>query len=307
MPTWSFLVSRPVLTSSAGWLVARAVRRAFALVGYDPLVRFHDGESHLTLPLSHELPFYRVRHPYYSSNLGRLARAVVRDFGAVTAIDVGANVGDSINHLLPTVGSCVLAVEPSDVFWPILQANFGLDPRVTLVKSIIGDAVEEVGVDLRHVGGSATLEASERRKPVETLTQLLDRYPAFASANLLKIDTDGFDGAILVGAREWLRESTPVVFSEFDPSLTIAARVHPQEGVALLRQLGYSTFVAWSNTGPLAITGDLQAEPEVEERLAASITGTGRYFDIAFFPSTLSGTAARFADEESIFFAGSGR
>src|SRR5262249_26864144 len=82
-----------------------------------------------------------------------------------------------------------------------------------------------------------------------TLADVIAEHPAFRDAGLLKIDTDGFDIAILRGAQVWLAAAQPVLFFEYDPHFW--PPVTPDGGRLFgeLAELGYGPLIAYDNFG----------------------------------------------------------
>src|SRR3954467_1254560 len=96
------------------WVADQALRRqgpvARRLFAYlrDTLTARRDGavrhmvaDHQVLLPLSHRLPDYRARWPWYDTALPHLAATLARRSGGnLVAIDIGANVGDTAVPLL---------------------------------------------------------------------------------------------------------------------------------------------------------------------------------------------------------------
>ena len=72
-----------------------ALRKARLLVGDPAIIVAVDGYQ-LAMPLSHDLPIHRARHPDYSRNLGRVVAALSEKRPGAPIVDIGANVGDSV-------------------------------------------------------------------------------------------------------------------------------------------------------------------------------------------------------------------
>src|SRR5206468_3276385 len=85
----------------------------------------------LAAPLDHPLDRFRVKAPLYDARLPRLSRLLGDAAPGAAAIDVGANIGDTI--ALCRLEGCELrfvAVEASDVYLQFLRANMARLPEL---------------------------------------------------------------------------------------------------------------------------------------------------------------------------------
>jgi FkbM family methyltransferase len=209
--------------------------------------------------------YFRGRfEPGLAGRLGRLIRP-----GDVV-VDVGANIGA---HTLPFarwVGPAgrVLAYEPTAFAYEKLLANLALNPqlapRVLPVRAIL---VERSGEPLDGpiyaswpLDGAADVhpEHRGRSKATEGARALsLDDHLAetgVARVNLVKIDVDGAECAVLRGARRTLARHRPIVVMEWAPYLHEALGHDLRACVAPLAELGYR-FLDARDGAPL--TSDL--------------------------------------------------
>jgi len=157
--------------------------------------------------------------------------------GCRRLLDVGACHG--LFALAFTQGrpeAAALAIEPSPLAWEILEANVRSNPgaRVTPVQTAVGaapgvlrmsyswhhlEASPETGDPADPAGAPEMLSI-----PLRTLDGLCDEM-AFRP-DVMKIDVEGYEIAVLRGAGRILREDRPLLFLE----------VHPQR----IQQLGGS-------------------------------------------------------------------
>lgn len=217
----------------------------------DPLVSYSLGPYLLKIPLSHELGIYQKLYPNYSWNIGRIAGQIKEKYHELTIIDIGANVGDTVAILRNFVSSPILAIEGNPHFYKLLKDNCRQFKNVTLVSTLIGDKNEFSLQALVQEKGSSHLKqtSSSSRLQFTRLEDLLRIYPQFLGAKLLKIDTDGFEAKILRGSKDWLAQTQPVLFFEYDPA---HLERYQEDGLVLLNQLsqaGYTTLLVYLNTG----------------------------------------------------------
>lgn len=231
-----------------------AARRTRLLLG-DPSVAYDLDGTPVLLPLSHDLPVHRARHPRYSQNLGRVAEVVGRADPGATMVDVGANVGDSVAIVRARSTLPVLCVEGDEVFLPYLRHNLAGVADVEVAPHYVSVSPDgAAGVQVTRAGGTARIVEGkgEGGGATRPLAALVAEHPRFARPRLLKVDTDGHDAAILTAALPLVATTRPVLFFEHDPVL--ARAVGADDPVALfgpLVEAGYAAFLVLANTGPL--------------------------------------------------------
>ena len=138
-----------------------------------------------------------------------------------TIVDVGANVGQWSGMLLNCLTpEKLITIEPMPDAFAILKKKFGNNGRVQLHKVAIGerDSVETLKItrdatgasllqpreEMRAVIGSNWTVTSEIEVKVTTLDRLLVDLP---EVSLLKVDVQGYEKAVLAGARQTLTKT----------------------------------------------------------------------------------------------------
>ncbi|HJT82221.1 MAG TPA: FkbM family methyltransferase [Chthoniobacterales bacterium] len=136
-------------------------------------------------------------------------------------VDVGANQGQWSTMLLDCIRpEKLIMIEPEPAAFAVLQQRFGSDARVQLHRVAIGDrsgtarlqiTADTTGASLlrpreemRALVGSNWRIESEAEVPLTTLDLLLDDLN---EVSLLKIDVQGFEGAVLAGAGKTLAKT----------------------------------------------------------------------------------------------------
>lgn len=240
----------------------------------------------LVLPRLHLLPHYAAACPAYGQNLVQLG-AELSTSGRFAMIDVGANVGDSALQVLRAAPEAhVVCVEGDPAWLPWLHRNVDPDPRVTVVPALLSvDPAEVTGlVAVRHAGTTRFEQGrgDESVAPV-AVDALPARHAGTPPVRLIKSDTDGHDTDLIPALAQAYASSTPVVFFEYDETLSAGARHGaPETVVARLAALGYDRFAAWDNRGDVVGTFTADHWDEVRSVMLARIAaGSHDFWDLA--------------------------
>lgn len=265
-------------------LCGRALRRALLRISLDPAVEHRVAGRSLLVPLSHDLPKFIARFPLYNVHQRVVARSVFGKYPRLTAVDIGANVGDTVAYWRSAGDFPILAVEGDPVFAGFLTLNTHGDASIEHACTYLSDEEGSRMMATYRGGGTARIELQDDGAPaiaMQTLPSLLDRHGRFAHAKLVKIDTDGHDIAILNGALPWLASSRPVIVFEYFPALVPAGPSAARGIFDALASVGYRTLLFFENTGPYLIslaTTDAAQLDDLHEAVAAG--GTRPYWDI---------------------------
>ena len=189
-----------------------------------------------------------------------MSRASVRDKGDIThlaapfvregsaVVDVGANTGGFTKWAAQIVGptGSVLAIEPDTRCYDLLDHLAAVCPQVTLHRGAVGawpgpadcyQAKHTSQTSLWRAAVPAGDTVTTTRVDVTTLDALVAR------ADLVKIDAQGMDAEILVGATRLL-QACPAWIVEVWPNGLAAAGQTPKGLWELLTQAGLT--VTWA-------------------------------------------------------------
>ena len=171
----------------------------------------------------------------------------------VVAIDAGANVGNwSAEFLgcLPTAQ--IIAFEPSAVAFSELAERFDRDPRVTCVNLALGK-FNQPSTLFSDKGGSGLGSLTKRRVDhfsitfehqelieVQTLDSWISNSQLNKKPNVLKMDIEGHEYDLLLGAAETLKDIQVVQF-EFGGS-NIDTRTFFQDFWYFFQNLGFMMY-----------------------------------------------------------------
>lgn len=241
---------------SSGIAVAlwRQLRRAAIRLMRDPVSKMKVHERSLEMPLSHVLPEYLRDCPLYDTLPQRLAAFVRLHSGRLCAIDVGANIGDTIAAMKLGKDDTCLAIEPSERYCSYLRRNCAGTSGVVVVRACCSDHEASGSLNLVERDGTGQGCLDERvsgSDRSETLDGLVARFPQFSNANFIKTDTDGNDLAVLRGGLSLIKEQMPAVLFECDVGGRDTDMRQLQSMLSTLRDVGYTSCLVYDNTGVL--------------------------------------------------------
>ena len=165
--------------------------------------------------------------------------------------DVGASSGVYclLAAFIPSMR--VFAFEPAAEAFRLLRSNLflnGLQESVRAFNLAISDT--DADATLKMPGnpgesGLATLGTPKRfggAREVPCITNRLDSMELEAP-NLIKIDTEGCELKVLLGAEQTIRRYRPEIIFEYNPINSSQFDYHPKEVLALLIDWGYKSFL----------------------------------------------------------------
>jgi FkbM family methyltransferase len=251
----------------------------------DPLVSLQFGRTKIVTRLSHDVVFWSVIHRQMNRNFGRLAAPVVAAHPDSWIIDVGANIGDGI-AILRSVGisAHVFAVEGNPKFLRVLEQNKSALEPMTIYPNFVSDGRSEK-YQLVSFSSSAHLRPSRDGDVNGSALRGLDEITAhLPSISLLKVDTDGFDFAILRGAAGIIERDRPVIFLEWEPYLIFRAGESIVDFLRIFRNRGYRNVIMWDNLGILVCSISLD-DHELFNQLSIYFFGdeTRPFVDLAIY------------------------
>lgn len=194
-------------------------------------------------------PAFSRRWPTYNNPLVEVVHQTALHRGTkITVIDVGAAVGDTVLLLMDKCAGDVsrfLCFEPDAEFFGYLDQNIGSESGVHLFPDMLADSDDSQPELVRIHSGTASAQGSTRRS-ARTLDSILRSE---GRIDVLKIDTDGFDGRVLGGAKGLLRRDHPSVIFEWHPLLIEATGQDWRHPFDVLLSTGYTWFVWFTKEG----------------------------------------------------------
>lgn len=167
-------------------------------------------------------------------------------------VDVGSNIGFFTVLAAKLISGRVLAIEPANNALILLRQNIrcnAVADRVLIFEGVATNSVEphtinvvngkeeysSIGV-LTHPAISGA-PYSSITVVSETLDHLIDLHGL--NPGFIKIDVEGMEQNVLIGAANVLDKARPVILSEFSPALLRSNGVEPISVINQLRRRGY--------------------------------------------------------------------
>ncbi|MEC4806234.1 MAG: FkbM family methyltransferase [Jaaginema sp. PMC 1080.18] len=268
----------------------------------DPLIQYKIGDRVLWLPFSHELPRIKKGYPHYAENLVRLVQTIEEDYPNLRLIDVGANIGDSVALVQQVSQIPILCIEGDRRFFEILSRNTASLPQIDISQVYLGEKNTTIRGQSQQQRGTAniTLQGNDCIA-IKTLDSLLEDFPTFQQSKILKIDTDGFDGKVLRGARSFLQATQPILFFEYDPFSWSQQGDRSLDIFQYLSDLNYQYFLFYDNFGDLLLSTefDFSIFKDIHRYFLGKFSQ--KYCDVCAFSSQDKNSFLRFKEHEIEF------
>jgi FkbM family methyltransferase len=246
------------------------------------------GKYDLRLNRNHTLGFNIKHYPLYNQNLPRLVAFLSQTFPALSVIDIGANVGDTVLFIKNKADVPVICVEGNEFYFGLLKENTKSFDNVTVIKAFLSDKAGVFNAQFRFDKGTLSVYESNEGNElnVTSLDDIIGQHPAlFSEVRVLKTDTDGYDMKIIRGAWNFLRTKSPVLFVEYD---RVYLKAQGENGIDTLRQLadiGYYRIFFYDNYGRFItmLTMDCMASIESLHEYIEGYRAAFEFYDLCIF------------------------
>ena len=176
-------------------------------------------------------------------------------------LDVGANLGLFSLVLAQHHNNRIVAFEPGESTFAALQGNVRRNPgAVECHRMALADQDGEVRFamkDKARANSSIATGEDGDAVPARRLDTVVEELNIDRIA-LLKIDTEGFEAAVLRGATRTLAEIRPaLVYFEICPDLARKAGYDPGEAARILEQAKYDLFELGEGGQLTPVTSDM--------------------------------------------------
>jgi FkbM family methyltransferase len=194
----------------------------------------------------HCYPAYYPLYATWKAYSDRQERALLRKLiePGMNIVDVGANIGLYTRFLARLAGDAghVDAFEPAPLNYSRLQKNVGALKNVSIVHAAVGAQQgtvklyisNELNVD-HH-----TYDSADGRRSIDVpLIRLDDYFAPGQRVDWIKIDVQGYEYDVLIGAKRVLAENPNVkIIMEYWPYGLMKAKTDPRALIALILSLG---------------------------------------------------------------------
>jgi FkbM family methyltransferase len=163
--------------------------------------------------------------------------------------DVGSNIGEVCLKTAARVGpgGTVYAFEPDPITFRKFTSNLALNPFGNIFASNVGLGAEPATLEMRvdcptNRGGNRVAREGDSGERFPVLIETLDRFAAqraLQRLDVIKIDVEGFELAVLKGAHESLARFRPRLFIEVSDVNLRQQNASAAQLVAFIRAAGY--------------------------------------------------------------------
>jgi len=215
----------------------------------DSITSFEIGgrKFHFYLPDTEDLIQRTLRETNAFHDLEVLADMMLRIAPGDLILDCGANIGNHAIFLAGAAEATVVALEPFQHCFDILDRNIAindLDGRVLPINMACGSAngTGEVIPGGPTNLGQTRVATNVKGMGAEVQIIALDELELPAPVRLIKIDVEGMEADILRGAANILTRNAPVIYAEARTDEALA------EISGIISPLGYTPTVRFNTT-----------------------------------------------------------
>lgn len=158
-------------------------------------------------------------------------------FATGLAIDAGANIGNHTRWLARYFNR-VRAYEPHPLIFGLLKLNTQHLDKIEVYNEALGDADTTLSLQqsLLNMGSSNLIEVASSEAAMSVSVRRLDSLGSNEGLAFMKLDVEGFEFKVLVGALDTIRANKPVIVLE-QHETNFADGIPPS--LQLLRNEGY--------------------------------------------------------------------
>lgn len=173
----------------------------------------------------------------------------LKAFGKLTSdchvlYDIGSLHGIFSLYFTANSGKCAYAFEPSSLAFPTLESCISLNKHcnVTAYNIALGDnsgkiRMQKSWLHLVALPASQPSSAEFEEIPIRTLDSLTSEIKS--EPDVLKIDVEGYEYHVLLGARQTLKQYQPIIFLELHPKLLKLHGISVKTVLGFLENLRY--------------------------------------------------------------------
>ncbi len=268
------------------------------------LVTQQIGRFSIQMPRTSPVATVHARNPEYMQQLTTFATLLKKKYPNLSAIDIGANVGDTACVIKTAADIPLMCIEGDDYTFELLQQNMKQFQNVTAHKLFLGEKTSTMAATFEKAGWNATIKPGQSPEAktikITSLDDFLAGQPAPPACKLMKVDAEGFDCSIIRGASAFLQRARPALTFEYNRDNMEAIGEKGIETLAMLRNWGYSQVAFHDCHGRFftsaGSTDDLIARDVLD--YADGRDGLIYYFDLTMFHKDDADVALEFIKME---------
>lgn len=189
-----------------------------------------------------EILYHLKGSKWYQNEYSKLSNLI---HPGSTVIDVGANMGFMALIFSRLVGDTgrVVSLEPSKKTFKKLRRNIQENGLKNIICQNLGCASSSMDAELYKVSGSSghsslksmhgdTATSNSEIVTVDTLDRIVEPYKKI---DFLKIDTEGFESEVLLGAQKTLEKKRPIIYIELSAQYNKSS----EKSIEILRSADY--------------------------------------------------------------------
>lgn len=258
----------------------------------------------IKIPRGSPLFYYYRKHPDLNRSLGDAAALIEKHYPKAWAVDVGANVGDTMAIIRGQASMPLICIEGDEICHQILQENARLFDHIHLHKTFLSDRSGGSAVVFEKEGWNLTLAnpgtgQNSQHIQFQTLDQLVQEVGPQVKVKLLKVDTEGYDLRIIRGASAVLQRDHPVINFELNRENVQPLGDSVPAFLDFLHACGYRQFIVCDHFNRLICAPEHDAKSALLDLYHYSDTGQPlTYYDVWTFHESDKGLFAQFLAQE---------
>ncbi len=205
----------------------------------------------IILNYGHLYALFARKFPHLNNPIKELVYQAHRaDRTAITFVDVGANIGDTVLLLeenCPGMVGNYYCIDGDREFFAYLQYNLSHLEHVQLYPTMLSSREDSAKELVRTHGGTSSAQG-QRQIASSTLDSLLLKEN-IERLDIVKIDVDGYDGRVLMGAKGIIQKHHPSIIFEWHPILCNKTRNNWTEHFEVLESEGYRRYIWFTKYG----------------------------------------------------------
>lgn len=250
----------------------------FLLKFADPIIKTSINGQKCYIHFSHMGVYYMHRYPLYDKNIGTICRYLKSIYDKnLSVIDVGANVGDTI-LCIGDKDNNYYAFEGEKKYYSLLRMNLK-NYRYKLFPCYCGDSDKNDSFSIDYDKGTGKLSNKKSNTMVEIRTVDSVLKNVNKSIDFIKIDTDGFDFAVIRGMKNIIQKFNPVLYFEWTMPELISNNENVISIFEDLLHLGYDKGIVFDKYGYLLCTIDTN-DLKMLRQLSDYALSSDIYYDV---------------------------